>query len=98
ITLPNKGRLLKPELIAEVKIQSSTFDKIITIPTEVISRVDGGYVVFVLENGIAKSRKIDILRRTSNEVAVAGGLNDNDEIIVVGYQNLIDGQAVNVVE
>ncbi len=98
ITLSNKGRVLKPELIAKVKIQNSIYDKIISIPTELISRVDDGYIVYVYENGIAQSRKIEVLRRTANNVAVASGLKEGDELIVVGYQNLIDGQAVTVVE
>ena len=98
ITLSNKGRELKPELIAEVKIESSKFDAIITIPTEVISRVDDGYLVYVLDDGRARSRKIEVLKRTANEVAVASGLNNDDELIIVGYQNLVDGQAVSVVK
>ncbi len=98
ITLSNKKRLLKPELIADIKIEQRKYDNMIMIPTEVISRVDNGYIVFVLEDGKARSRQITILKRTANEVAVSDGLKSGDELIVVGYQNLIDGQKVNVVE
>ena len=98
ITLRNKGLVLKPELITKVKIQQTTYDNIIMVPTEVISRVDEGYIVYVLEDGKARSRKITILKRTANEVAVLNGLKEGDELIVVGYQNLVDGQKVKVVE
>jgi len=98
ITLSNKSKLLKPELIADVKIEQKKYDSMIMVPTEVISRVDDGYIVYVLEDGKARSRKITILKRTANEVAVEEGLKEGDELIVVGYQNLIDGQRVNVVE
>ncbi len=98
ITLSNKGRILKPELMANVKIQQTTYDNMILVPTEVISRVDEGYIVYILEDGKARSRKITILKRTANEVAVSKGLKAGDELIVIGYQNLIDGQKVNVVE
>ena len=98
ITLQNNNKLLKPELIAEVKIENETFKDIIVIPNEVISRVDNGFIVYIVKNGKAKTRNIEIQRRTSNHVAVASGLNNNDSLIVVGYQNLVDGQAVNVVK
>lgn len=97
ITILNKEKQLKPELISEVKIQSKIYEKIITIPTEVIARVDDGYVVYVENNGKAESREIEILKRTGQIVAVSKGLNDGDKLIVVGYQSLINGQAINVV-
>ncbi|MCF6268854.1 MAG: efflux RND transporter periplasmic adaptor subunit [Melioribacteraceae bacterium] len=98
ITIFNKEKLLKPELIADVKIQTKSYDKMITIPTEVITRVDNGYVVYVENNGIAEGREVIILKRSGDKVAVSEGLNDGDKLIVVGYQSLIDGQAINVVE
>lgn len=98
ITIVNKNKELKPELIAEVKIQSTNYDNMITIPTEVITRVDNGYVVYVENNGKAESREVKILKRTGDRVAVSEGLKNGDKLIVVGYQSLIDGQAINVVE
>jgi len=98
IIILNKGKLLKPELIAEVKIQTNNYDKMITIPTEVITRVDNGYVVYVDNNGKAESKEVKILKRTGDKVAVSEGLKDGDKLIVVGYQSLINGQAINVVE
>ncbi len=98
ITLSNKGRLLKPELNADVQVKSEIYDSIIIVPTEIISRVDEGYIVYVIEDGKAQSRKIDILKRTGNQVAVKNGLKDGDELIVVGYQNLVNDQAVSVIE
>ncbi len=97
ITINNKSKELKPELIAEVKIQTKAFDKMITIPTEVITRVDNGYIVYVNNNGIAESREVKIMKRTGNLVAISEGLRDGDNLIIVGYQNLIDGQAIEEV-
>jgi len=98
ITITNKNKEVKPELIAQVKIQSTNYDNMITIPTEVVTRVDNGYIVYVDNNGKAESREVKILKRTGDRVAVSEGLNDGDMLIVVGYQSLIDGQAINVVE
>ncbi len=97
ITIENKLKELKPELIAEVKIQTKAFDKMITVPTEVITRVDNGYIVYINNNGKAESREVKILKRTGNLVAISEGLSDGDNLIIVGYQNLIDGQAIEEV-
>ena len=70
----------------------------ITFPTEVSTRVDNGYVVYVENNGKAESKEVKILKRTGDKVAVSDGLKDGDKLIVVGYQSLINGQAINVVD
>jgi len=98
ITINNKEKVLKPELIAEVKIQTRNYDKMIIIPTEVITRVDEGYIVYVENNGKAESKEVTILKRTGDKVAVSEGLNNGDKLIIVGYQSLINGQAINVVD
>ncbi len=98
ITIENKLKELKPELIAEVKIETKSFENMITIPTEVITRVDKGYIVYVNNNGVAESREVEVMKRTGNCVAISKGLSDGDNLIVVGYQNLINGQAIKEVK
>lgn len=98
ITIANNSKELKPELIAEVKIHTKTYDNTIIIPTEVLTRVDDGYIVYVNNKGKAESRKITILKRAGNNIAISDGLNNGDKLIVVGYQNLINGQAIEVVK
>lgn len=97
IELNNQEKLLKPELVAEVKIATSDFKGVITIPDEVVTRVDEGYLVYVVEGGKAKARMIDILSRSGNKIAVKNGLKEGDNLIVVGYQNLLDGDNVKIV-
>ena len=98
ITINNKEKELKPELISEVKIQTKNYDNMIVIPTEIITRVDNGYIVYIENNGKAESREINILKRTGDKVAVSKGLNEGDKLIIVGYQSLMNGQAINVVK
>lgn len=97
ITIDNKNNLLKPELITQVKIENERFNNLIIISNEIISRSHKGYTVYVVENGIAQNRKIEILKRTQNRVAVKKGLNNGDSLIVVGFQKLVDGQPLNIV-
>lgn len=97
ISIDSKSKLIKPELSVEVNIIKEEYDSIICVPDEVVSRVDEGYVVYLEEDGIAKLRNIEILSRTGDKIAIESGLNEGDNLITVGYQNLVQGQKVTVV-
>lgn len=97
ILINNKDRKIKPELNARVFVEKGNFEKAIVVSEEVLTRTDHGYVVFVEENGFSKMRVIDIINRYDNKVAINGGLSEGEKLIVVGYQNLVDGERVRVV-
>lgn len=97
IDIKTSSQFLKPEIVAEVYIQNGVYKNIITIPDEVVSRVDDGYIVYVEENGEAVGKPIEILSRFGDQIALQNGLTAGDNLIVVGYQNLVEGQKVNVV-
>ncbi|MGD8778407.1 MAG: efflux RND transporter periplasmic adaptor subunit [Ignavibacteria bacterium] len=97
IVIDNSSGQLKPELVADVFIENGVYNDVFTIPDEVVNRVDEGYLVFVEENGIAVGKDIEIISRTEDKIAVKSGLSEGDNLITVGYQNLIQGQKVNVV-
>ncbi len=97
VTLNTASNKLKSEMAAEILIKNSQYDKVFIIPEEVVTRIDNGYMIFIEENGIVKKRLIEILGRTGTNVAVKEGLSEGDNLITVGYQNLIEGQNVVVV-
>jgi RND family efflux transporter MFP subunit len=97
ISIENSEINLKPELVAELFIENESYDSVITVPEEVVNRVDEGYEVFLVKDGKAVSRKIEILNRFEDKIAVKDGLEQGDSLIVVGFQNLIHGQNLNVV-
>jgi RND family efflux transporter MFP subunit len=98
VSLNNFDRKIKPELSASVYIEKQNYDMAFRIPEEVVTSTDFGYVVFVEKDGIAEMRTIDIISRSENYAAVSSGLEDGDKLIFVGYQNLVDGEKVKVIE
>ncbi|MCF8261045.1 MAG: efflux RND transporter periplasmic adaptor subunit [Melioribacteraceae bacterium] len=97
VTVNNSGGEIKPELVAEVYIANGVYDKIIMIPEDVVSRNDDGYVVYVEKDGRSVGKSIEIINRIGNRIAVKSGLEAGENLIVVGYQNLIEGERVKVV-
>lgn len=97
IIINNENLKFKPELSADVLIESGVYKNVVTVPDEVVTRIDNGYVVYVAKDGKAESRVIEILNRSQDKIAVKSGLKEGENLIVVGHQNLINGQKINIV-
>ncbi len=97
IIIPNKNNKLKPEMNAELMITLEKFKDVAVIPEEVITKTDLGDVVYVANDSIAQMRVVNVLSRYNNKAAIDSGLQRGDKLVVVGYQNLIQGLRVNVV-
>ena len=99
LRLPNPVRF-KPEMNAEVRIDDKVYSSVPVVPEEVVVKTDLGYVVFVAVkkgNGmIAEMREVEILSRSNNRVALAGKLNEGEQLITVGYQTLVNGEKIDV--
>ncbi len=54
--------------------------------------------VFVVENGIAKLKKVTAGRILGDQVEIVNGLSDGDTVIITGQINLQDGNAVEVIK
>jgi membrane fusion protein, multidrug efflux system len=98
IIITNNGKNIKPQLNAEVKIERARHENVAVIPEDIITRTNEGYVVFVEENGIAKMKEVDIVSRFNNLAAVREGISEGDNLVHVGYQNLVDGEKVRILE
>ena len=57
-----------------------------------------GNQVFVVENGVAKLKKVTAGRILGDVVEIVNGLSDGDTVIVTGQINLQDGNAVEIIK
>ena len=97
IILDNKDRKIKPELSAKIFIEEASYENVFVIPEETVTETDLGSVVFIEKDGIAEMRVVEILSRSKNEIAVKKGLNEGENLVVVGFQNLVNGKKVTVI-
>jgi len=97
VILNNYDRKIKPELSAMVYIEKNNFENVVIVPEEVVVKTDLGYVVFIEVNGIAKMKTVEVISRYNSMAAIKSGLSSGDKLITVGYQNLVDGEKVKVV-
>jgi membrane fusion protein, multidrug efflux system len=101
LTLPNPGRAIKPEMVANVDVIKRNVAQAVVVPQEALVRVENGFVAFVVEESgggpIARARSVVTGAAQRNRVVVQSGLQPGDRLIVVGQQLVANGDRVAVV-
>lgn len=88
----NNRENLTPGMYAKIKIGSDSKEAIV-VPLSSVTNRSGIGGVFVVENGKAIFKKIEILSKHSSVVEV-NGLNEGDRVILYPKRNLKDGASV----
>lgn len=91
---------VKPNMLAKLKIVDYAAAKAISVPSNAISKSDNESYVMVMteENGktLAKKTVIKTGHQGDSRTEVLEGLKAGDKVIVTGYQELNDGQSVEL--
>ncbi|HWB27121.1 MAG TPA: efflux RND transporter periplasmic adaptor subunit [Chitinophagaceae bacterium] len=91
---------LRPNQIANVKIQDYTAANALSVPVNTLQTDDKGKFVYaaVNTNGklVAKKKPITIGQAYGDKVQVLSGLEAGDNIITEGFQGLYDGQPLTI--
>ncbi len=102
VTIPNEEGLVKPNLIATVKLNDYTAESALVVPENAIQKNSmGESIVYILQQendsiGTAKRKMIETGYSQNNLVEVTSGLTSGEEIIVNGARNLRDQQKVRI--
>lgn len=97
IEVPNPNRQLMPNMIANLKILRRSFTDKIVIPVDAVIESEKGRYVFVENDNIAHKLPIEFLAVSGDSVLV-DGLQPDQHLIVVGHQELSDGDLLKVVQ
>ncbi len=100
-SLPNKDKMLKPNLLAKIKIKSDSKGKAITIPTNLLQKSAQGFYVYVIAENegktIAKEIPVEIGESYNGQIIITKGLKANDKLINEGYRDVLDGDLIEIV-
>lgn len=97
VLVAGAGGKLKPEMIAALNIVLAAQRDVIAIQSDYITKTNiDEFSVYVVEDGVARERKISIGGSSRGKVLISSGLNAGDKLITLGYQNVADGQPVFV--
>jgi len=102
LTIPNPGRAIKPEMVANVSVVRRSLEDVLVVPQEAVVRISEGYAVFVVrqEGGreVAEARPVQLGASQANQVVVTSGLQPGDRLVVVGQAQVAHGDYVRVLE
>ncbi len=100
INISNKDRLIKPNLLADLKILDFEADGIIIPSTLVQQDQNGNNYVFIInatnEEKIVVKKLIDIDNEYNHEVYISNGLTENDTLINTGARLVKAGEIVKI--
>lgn len=84
-------------MTASAEITTRTVDGGITVPSRAVVRREGGQAVFVVRDGRARLVGLEVEALGEQRAAVrSDALSAGDAVIVSGYEDLADGDAVEV--
>lgn len=87
---------LHPNMSCIMKIANYTNNKAIVVPIQVIQKTSTGNMVYLADGNKARLAPVAIGRISNGLVEVTQGLNDGDKVVVAGYQDLDDGEAIAI--
>jgi len=102
VKIPSSEKEIKPNMLAELMINDYSKKDAFVIPINVLQHTGEEYFVFVAEEEnnkwIAKKKTVQMGKYYKNIVEIIDGVEAGDKIIVFGFQNLADGQIIQVSE
>lgn len=101
VEIPNPDGHIKPEMVATVFLTRATLDEALVVPRPALIREETGFMVFAVDrNGTvarAQRRVVQTGPSYGNEVVVLSGLAPGEEVVVLGQNNLSEGDMVDVI-
>ena len=98
LLIDNPELKLRPGMFVKADIIIAHKDSALVIPKEMILTSANGKKVFIVEQGTAYERKIEMGLENQDEAEVIKGLAENDRLVVKGYETLRDRSKVTVIK
>jgi RND family efflux transporter MFP subunit len=98
VDINNQNMRVRPGMYARVSLNFGIKESIV-VPDAAIQKQAGANdkYVFVVENGVAKYRKVELGQRMEENYEILSGLNAGDNVVTAGQTRLIDGTPVEII-
>src|SRR6266702_2145040 len=94
VEVKNPQQMLLPGMSAFVRIQGKSQGFV--LPRAAVLNPDQDAIVFIVRNQHAYMQRVHVVGRSVDTIFVDAGVSPNDTIVLVGIDQLHDGQQVNV--
>jgi HlyD family secretion protein len=80
----------------DVRITIEGIDDALIVPVSALFRRGTGWAVFVVKDGIARERQVEVARRSARSAMVSSGLTAGQVVVLFPPSRLIDGSRVSL--
>ena len=98
VAMDNAAGDLKPGMHAEVEVVAEIYEGRLLVPQEAVLVRGGRKLVFVVENGVAKWRYIEIGLENERYVEILKGVSEGEPVIVDGHLTLAHDARITFAE
>jgi len=95
IALPSNIKEVKANQIVYVSISDYQKTNSVVVPINVVQKTEAGSFVFVAVNNKVVKKTVKVGHTYRNDAEITEGLVVGDQVITVGYQELVEGQEIN---
>jgi RND family efflux transporter MFP subunit len=95
-TVPNTGRLLKPGLFVKATVYTGASHDVVVAPLTSLLYDNSTISLFVVEGNVAHARTVKTGNKYGEDIEITEGLKAQEQIVVIGQNNLSEGVKVNV--
>lgn len=95
--IDNPDLILKPGMFVKAEVVVARKDSVLVIPMDIILSSQRGKTVYIVRNGIAHRRSISTGLENPDKVEVLSGLEENDRLIIKGFETLRNRSKVKII-
>jgi membrane fusion protein, multidrug efflux system len=92
--VPNPRRELQSGMFIEARLATDVRPNAVVIPEDAVLPLQGASFVWVVNNGKATRRQVELGVRTPGFVEVKNGVESNEQVVVGGQERLAEGAPV----
>ncbi len=90
----NRNRVLKPGMFIEVRLTTEVRPDAVVVPEDAILPLQGADYVWVIAEGLATRREVELGVRTPGFVEILSGVDVGEQVVVGGLERLTEGAPV----
>lgn len=100
VNLDNKDKMIKPNMMAVLKLLIYSSDSSIVVPSILVKKDFTGKFIFIAEKQdskwYARKRYLETGITNNNKTVVTEGLKEGDMVIIKGYAQVVDGSQIEM--
>ena len=97
VILGEGAELLRPGMEVDVSASSTLASDVLLVPTDALNESDGDTFVWLVADGAARRRPVEVGHHTYEQAAIISGLRVGDLVVVESEPDLTDGRRVKPV-